>query len=432
MPVTVILGTQWGDEGKGKAIDTFAGDFDYVARYNGGNNAGHTIVNEYGTFKIHLVPSGIFYPKAKCLIGGGVVIDPMVLIDEMNALRQAGIKLEKRLLISPRSHVIMPYHKILDGLYEEAKGAGATGTTRRGIGPTYADKISYNGLRWTDFADEELFDRKLQVQIDLKNKIITALGGEPLDFNQVRDDYRRCYAEIQPFIVELFPIVQDGLRAGKKFLLEQAMGTCLDPDWGTYPFVTASTTLASAATGGLGIPPREISRVIGVTKAYTTRVGAGPMPTEMKREQSHASGLDKQALEAFREVGATTGRARRAGWFDAELTRFAIQVNGVAKLFLTKLDVLSEFDEIKICTSYELDGKRVHYYDVDSYRLGRVTPIYKTVRGWKEDIRGIRRYARLPARARTYVEAIEKLTGAPVGWVANGPEREAVIPVSHS
>ena len=255
MPVTVILGTQWGDEGKGKAIDTFAGDFDYVARYNGGNNAGHTILNEYGTFKIHLVPSGIFSPRAKCLIGGGVVIDPAVLIEEMNALRQAGIKLEKRLLISPRAHVIMPYHKILDGLYEEAKGAGATGTTRRGIGPVYADKISYNGLRWSDFADADLFTRKLRLQIELKNRIIMALGGDAMDLDAVRDEYRRYYADIKPFITELFPIVRDGLIAGRKFLLEQAMGTCLDPDWGTYPFVTASTTLASAATGGLGIPP---------------------------------------------------------------------------------------------------------------------------------------------------------------------------------
>ncbi len=430
MPVTVILGTQWGDEGKGKAIDTFAGDFDYVARYNGGNNAGHTIVNEYGTFKIHLVPSGIFYPKVKCLIGGGVVIDPAVLIEEMNALRRAGVKLEKRLLISPRAHVIMPYHKILDGLYEEAKGAGATGTTRRGIGPTYADKVSYNGLRWSDFADADLFDRKLKVQLDLKNKIIATLGGEPLDFEQVRDDYRRYYAEIEPFIVELFPIVQDGLKAGKKFLLEQAMGTCLDPDWGTYPFVTASTTLASAATGGLGIPPREISRVIGVTKAYTTRVGAGPMPTEIKPGQAGISELDQQAVQAFREVGATTGRARRAGWFDAELSRFSVQVNGVAKLFVTKLDVLSEFDEIRICTGYELDGKRVRYYDIESYGLERVKPIYRTMRGWKEDIRGIRKYGKLPARARAYVQAIEKLVGVPVGWVANGPEREAVMTVT--
>ncbi len=419
MSVTVILGTQWGDEGKGKAIDTFAGDFDYVARYNGGNNAGHTIVNEHGIFRIHLVPSGIFYPKTKCLIGGGVVIDPAVLIEEMNSLRNAGIKLEKRLLISQRSHLIMPYHKILDGLYEEAKGAGATGTTRRGIGPTFADKISYNGIRWSDFADNEIFTDKLRVQLELKNKIIIALGGSPLDFEKVRDEYLGYYSQIKPFITELFPIVQNGLKAGKNFLLEQAMGSILDPDWGTYPFVTASTTLASAATGGLGIPPRAINRIIGVTKAYTTRVGAGPMPTDVKD--------DAHAEKALSEVAATTGRIRRGGWFDAEVVRFASQVNGINQLFLTKLDILSEFDEIKVCIGYEFNGKRVHYYDLDSYQLDKVKPIYKIVKGWKEDIRGVRKYSDLPSKARTYVETIEKLVETKIGWVANGPEREAVI-----
>ena len=419
MSVTIILGTQWGDEGKGKAIDTFAGEYDYIARFNGGNNAGHTIVNEFGTFKIHLVPSGVFYPRAKCLIGGGVVMDPTVLIDEMNSLVEAGVRLEKRLFISPRSHVIMPYHRILDGLYEEAKGAGATGTTRRGIGPTFADKISYNGIRWSDFADKKLFAQKLRVQIDLKNKIIAALGGEGLDFQRVHDEYRSYYVSVKPFITELFPIVQDGLKRGRRFLLEQAMGTCLDPDWGTYPFVTGSTTLASAATSGLGIPPRNISRIIGVTKAYTTRVGAGPMPTEIKE--------DSPAKSALQEVAATTGRIRRGGWFDAELTRFAGQVSGIDQLFLTKLDVLSEFDELKICTGYKLNGKNVHYYDVDSYQLDRVQPVYKTLRGWKEDIRGIRKYKDLPVRAMAYIEMIEKLVGIKIGWVGNGPEREAVI-----
>lgn len=419
MSVTIILGTQWGDEGKGKAIDTFAGSFDYVARYNGGNNAGHTIVNQYGTFRIHLVPSGVFYPRTKCLIGGGVILDPAVLIEEIDSLRQAGIELNKRLFISPRAHVIMPYHKVLDGIYEEAKGAGATGTTRRGIGPTFADKVSYNGIRWGDFTDIEIFADKLQVQLGIKNKIISALGGSPLEFDRIYEDYRNYYAEIKPFITELYPIVRDGLKQGRKFLLEQAMGTCLDPDWGTYPFVTGSTTLASAATGGLGIPPRAITRVIGVTKAYTTRVGAGPMPTEIKD--------DARAAEALSEVAATTGRIRRGGWFDVEPTRFAAQINGIDRLFLTKLDILSGFDEIKICTGYALDGRRVHYHDLDSYQLERVAPVYKVVRGWKEDIRGIRKYAKLPARARAYVETIEKLTGVKVGWVANGPEREAVI-----
>ena len=420
MSVTIILGTQWGDEGKGKAIDTFAGDFDYVARYNGGNNAGHTIVNEYGTFKIHLTPSGVFYPKVTCLVGGGVVMDPAVMLKEMKSLQDAGIILDERLLISPRSHLIMPYHKVLDGLYEEAKGKGATGTTRRGIGPTFADKVSYNGIRWGDFADKEIFSARLEMQITLKNKIIIALGGEPLEFDAIYDEYMGYYAELKPFIRELFPIVHEGLKSGKKFLLEQAMGTCLDTDWGTYPFVTGSTTIASAATTGLGVPPRDISQIIGIAKSYTTRVGGGPLPTEIFD--------DEFAIKTLSEVAATTGRIRRGGWFDVEVVRFATMVSGIDALFLTKLDILSAFDEIKICTGYELDGKSVHYYDLDSYQLGRVTPIYETLSGWRSDIRDIRQFSDLPLEAQAYVERVEELVGVKVGWVTNGPEREAIIP----
>jgi adenylosuccinate synthase len=419
MSVTIVLGTQWGDEGKGKAIDTFAGDFDYVARYNGGNNAGHTIVNEYGTFKIHLTPSGVFYPNVTALVGGGVVMDPAVMLEEMQSLLDAGVDLSGRLLISPRSHVIMPYHKVLDGLYEDAKGKGATGTTRRGIGPTFADKVSYNGIRWGDFADSSVFAARLEMQIALKNKIIVALGGEPLEFSAVYDEYTGYYEQLKPFIRELFPLVQDGLKSGKKFLLEQAMGTCLDTDWGTYPFVTGSTTIASAATTGLGIPPREISRIIGIAKSYTTRVGAGPLPTEIFD--------DEFAIRTLSEVAATTGRIRRGGWFDAEVVRFAVMISGIDTIFLTKLDILSAFDEIKICTGYKLDGRLVHYYDLDSYQLGRVTPVYETLPGWKSDIRSIRRFAELPPAARAYVERIEELVGVPVGWVTNGPERDAIM-----
>jgi adenylosuccinate synthase len=419
MSVTIVLGTQWGDEGKGKAIDTFAVDFDYAARYNGGNNAGHTIVNEFGTFKIHLVPSGVFYPHVTCLIGGGVVVDPAVLLEEIKSLREAGIELNGRLLISPRSHVIMPYHKLLDGLYEEAKGAGATGTTRRGIGPTFADKVSYNGIRWSDFTDKEVLTERLKMQITLKNKIITALGGEALDFETVRDEYLGYYAQIKPFIKELFPIVQGGLRSGQKFLLEQAMGSCLDTDWGTYPFVTGSTTIASAATTGLGVPPRAISQIVGVTKAYTTRVGAGPMPTEIFD--------DEFAMKTLSEVAATTGRIRRGGWLDTEVVRFSAMVSGVDALFLTKLDILSAFEEIKICTGYELDGKEAHYYDLDSYQLGRAKPVYEIVKGWHSDITGIRQFADLPPEAQAYVEKVEELVGVKVSWIGVGPEREAVI-----
>lgn len=425
MPVTVVLGTQWGDEGKGKAVDYFARGADFVARYNGGNNAGHTVINEYGTFKIHLVPSGIFYPHTRCLMGGGMVIDPAVLLQELAELRQAGIRFDQRLFISPRAHLIMPYHKILDGLYEEAKGASATGTTRRGIGPAFADKISYNGLRWADFIGGTFEDR-LRVQLGLKNKIIRALGGDApgggaLDYETVYEQYTDYYRQLAPYIRELAPIVHRGLAENKKFLLEQAMGSLLDPDWGTYPFVTGSTTLASAATGGLGIPPRKISRIVGVTKAYTTRVGGGPMPTELVQPG------DEAARERLTEVAATTGRTRRAGWLDLEIVKFAAQVNGADELFLTKLDVLSGFDELKVGVGYRLDGRSVHYADLDAARLARVEPVYRVLRGWSEDIRGIRRFGDLPKNAQRYVEFVEKQVGVPVRRVANGPEREAVI-----
>lgn len=420
MPVTIVLGVQWGDEGKGKAIDYLAGSYDFVARFNGGNNAGHTVINDLGTFKIHLVPSGIFHPHTRCLMGGGMVMDPAVLVEEIESLRDAGVKLQNRLFISPRANLIMPYHKILDGLYEEAKGAGATGTTRRGIGPAFADKISYNGLRWSDF-ESGVFTDKLRVQLELKNKIITALGGSALDYETVCRAYLDYYEMCKPYIKELTPIVQKGLAARKNFLLEQAMGTFLDPDWGTYPFVTGSTTLASAATAGLGIPPRAITRIIGVTKAYTTRVGGGPLPTEIL-DDAHA-----QARETLTEIAATTGRTRRAGWLDLELVRFAAQLNGISDLFLTKLDVLSGFDSIQVGVGYRLNGRPVHYYDVDAARLEKVQPVYRTLRGWKQDLRKVRRFSDLPPHAQRYVEFVEKFVGVPVRHVSVGPERDAVI-----
>ncbi|MEP0805008.1 MAG: adenylosuccinate synthase [Chloroflexota bacterium] len=419
MSVTAVVGTQWGDEGKGKAVDFLAERADYVARFNGGNNAGHTVINEFGTFKIHLVPSGIFAQNTTALIGGGVVIDPAVLIEEIETLNKAGVNVDGRLWVSPRSHVIMPYHKILDGLYEEAKGAGATGTTRRGIGPVFADKVSYNGIRWSDFASDA-FEKRLKVQLDLKNKIIAALGGEALKYEEVREAYRGYYEKLKPYIKELFPIVQAGLKANKNFLLEQAMGTFLDTDWGTYPFVTASTTIPSAASAGLGIPPRYITDVVGVTKAYTTRVGAGPMPTEIHDTKSEAYGK-------FGEVAATTGRIRRVGWLDLELVRTAVELSGVTELCLTKLDILSGLEQIQVCVNYKLDGKAVRYADVDAYGLDRVECVYQTVPGWREDISQARSFEELPANAQNYVKMIEVAAGVPVKWIGVGPEREATI-----
>ncbi len=422
MTVTAVLGTQWGDEGKGKMVDFLAGQADFVARFNGGNNAGHTVINEYGTFKIHLVPSGIFSPRATALIGSGVVIDPAVLLEEISSLRAAGVQVDGKLFVSPRAHLIMPYHKILDGLYEAAKGASATGTTRRGIGPAFADKVSYNGIRWSDFTREKIIQTRLKVQIELKNKIITALGGEALDFDEVFETYCGYYTQLKPFIRELFPIVQDGLRQGKNFLLEQAMGAFLDTDWGTYPFVTASTTLPSAATAGLGIPPRAIDVIVGVAKAYTTRVGGGPLPTEIQ-DPHHP------AYRQLAETAATTGRARRVGWLDLEVIRTAVALSGITSLCLTKLDVLSGLDEIQVCVGYRLNGQEVNYTDVDAYGLEEVEPVFETLSGWKEEISGARAFDDLPPRAQAYVNLVCERVGAPVKWIGVGPEREAIIPL---
>ena len=419
MSVTAVIGSQWGDEGKGKVVDYLAERMDYVARFNGGNNAGHTVINEFGTFKIHLVPSGIFARNTVGLIGGGVVVDPAVLIEEIDLLNKAGVGVDGRLWVSPRSHVIMPYHKILDGLYEEAKGTGATGTTRRGIGPVFADKVSYNGIRWSDFGSKA-FESRLQVQLELKNKIIIALGGEALKYEEVRDTYREYYLKLKPYIRELFSLVQDGLTTGKHFLLEQAMGTFLDTDWGTYPFVTASTTIPSAASAGLGIPPRYITNVIAVTKAYTTRVGAGPLPTEI-----HDTG--SAVYKKFAETAATTGRTRRVGWLDLEIVRTAVQLSGATEICLTKLDVLSGLDEIKICTRYELSCDPVRYADVDAYGLDKIETVYETVSGWSEDISRTRTFNELPANAQSYVRRIEEAAGVPVKWIGVGPERDATI-----
>jgi adenylosuccinate synthase len=331
-----------------------------------------------------------------------------VLIEEIEMLSKAGVGIDGRFWISPRSHIIMPYHKILDGLYEEAKGAGATGTTRRGIGPVFADKVSYNGIRWTDF-ESDAFESRLKVQLELKNKIIAALGGEALKYEDVRDTYRGYYAKLKPYIRELFSLVQDGLRANKHFLLEQAMGTFLDTDWGTYPFVTASTTIPSAASAGLGIPPRYITNVVGVTKAYTTRVGAGPLPTEIL--DTHSA-----EYEQFGEVAATTGRIRTAA-----------QLSGVTELCLTKLDTLSGLENLKVCVGYKLNGVDICYADVDAYGLDKVEKVYQTVAGWKENITKARSFDALPVNTQNYVKMIEAAAGVPVKWIGVGPEREATI-----
>lgn len=421
MSVTLVIGSQWGDEGKGKIIDFLAASQDIVIRFNGGNNAGHTVINEFGRFPMHLVPSGIFNNHTIGIIANGVVIDLEVLISEIETVERAGIKLAGRLFISPRCHLIMPYHKILDVLYEKAKGAGKIGTTGRGIGPVYADKVSYNGIRLYDLLNGKQFSEKLATQLGIKNKVIKGLGGEVLSKNEIEKTFLKLKAKISPFVRETYPMVTEALKSNKKILMEGAQAVFLDNDWGTYPYVTASTIVSGGVTSQAGIPPQKLSEVIGVSKAYTTRVGEGPFPTEL-------TGKTGELLrEIGKEYGATTGRPRRCGWFDAELIRFAAELNGYAALALTKLDVLDTFSEIYICTGYTFRGKMVGYIDGDAQFLSGVKPVYKKMPGWKTSTSGITKFEQLPILAKNYVKEIENLTGVFVKYISTGPERKEII-----
>lgn len=423
MATTLVIGSQWGDEGKGKIIDYLSLQSDYVVRFHGGNNAGHTVINEFGKFPMHLVPSGIFNKKGKAIISNGVILDLEVLISEIESLEKAGIKIKGRLFISPRCHLIMPYHKILDRIYEKAKGKRKTGTTGRGIGPTYADKVSYNGIRIADLLNKPGFLEKLETQLLIKNKILLALGEKKLSKNQIANKFLQLREKIKPYIANTYPLLQKAIKDKKNVLLEGAHGVFLDNDWGTYPFVTASTVLSGGVTQGVGIPPGGVNNIIGVVKAYTTRVGAGPFPTEL------FNGEGEKLRENGGEYGTTTGRARRCGWLDIELIRFASQINGYTGLAITKLDVLDEFSEIKICTSYTNSGKRVNYFDGDAVFLSKVKPVYKTFKGWKKPTKGIKKYADLPIEAKNYLKEIERLVGTKVRYISTGGERTEIIKI---
>ncbi|MFM8321088.1 MAG: adenylosuccinate synthase [Chloroflexota bacterium] len=423
MSVTAVVGMQWGDEAKGKLVDLLSPTADLVARFNGGDNAGHTVVNQFGTFKLRLMPNGFTNPKSICAIGPGVVLNLATLMKEIQTLHEAGIDIHERLWVSPRCNVVMPYHPLVEGVFEEAKGGARTGTTRRGMGPVFADKASYNGITLYDLADETLFAAKLRVQLGLKNNLLQAYGVEGLAFDVVYDDLLRLYEQVRPMVREPFGKVQELLKAGGAILLEGAQGALLDNTWGTYPFCTASTTTVGGASAGLGIAPRHISSVVGVAKAYTTRVGGGPMPTELED-------ADGQALQqAGAEFGTVTGRARRCGWFDAELVGFTAQLNGATELALTKLDVLDGFERIRICTGYRLDERPLHYWEMDAPQLQRCQPVYIEVDGWMAPTRDVRRFADLPALAQAYVRKVEELTETPVRWVSVGPERDATIEI---
>lgn len=424
MTVTAVVGLQWGDEAKGKLVDLLSPQADIVARYNGGDNAGHTVINSYGKFKLRLTPNGFSSPKSLCVIGPGVALNMSTLIGELDTIRQSGIDLSDRLWISPRCNVVMPYHPMLESIYEKVKGGSRTGTTGRGIGPIFADKVSYNGIRLFDLAEESLFHEKLRMQLSLKNPILEAFGLQTLDFEAVSREILGLYAQIQSFVREPFGMIQDTLASEGNILLEGAQGALLDNNWGTYPFCTASHPLSGAACAGLGIAPRWISRVVGVAKAYTTRVGGGPMPTEL----SDATGEILQ--NEGQEFGTVTGRARRCGWFDAELVRFTAQLNGVTDLALTKLDVLDTLEAIWICVGYRRPqtGERLwHYWELDAHRLAEVEPVYIEVEGWAKSTKAARAFGELPPQAQAYVHKVEELVGTPVRYVSVGPEREATI-----
>ena len=417
----IVIGSQWGDEGKGKVIDFLATKSDYTVRFHGGNNAGHTIINPKGEFVMHIIPSGIFNPNSTAIISNGVVIDPEVLISEISMLEEAGINIKGRLIISPRANLIMPYHKILDGLYEREKGANKGGTTKRGIGPAYADKVSYNGIRIGDLFDENKLAEKIKVQIDLKNRILIAFGEESLDPDEILKNLISYKKRVTTFVKEPMGLLNDALDEGKQVLFEGAQGIFLDNDWGTYPFVTGSNSLISSVTSGAGVSMKKVEEVIGVAKAYTTRVGNGPFPTELNNKTGDS------LRKIGNEFGATTGRKRRCGWLDLELLRFAAKINGFTSFAITKLDVLDTFPEIKISTHYLYKDKKIDYEDLGIIDMDDVKLNYVTLKGWNSNTKGITRYSQLPIEAKKYLQFIEEELNTPITLISTGSKRNETI-----
>jgi adenylosuccinate synthase len=421
MPVIAVVGAQWGDEGKGKIVDMLAEKASMVIRFSGGPNAGHTVHNPYGEFSLHLVPSGIFYPHTACIIGSGVVVSPSVLLDELEQLWKKGVDTSK-LLISTRAHLIMPYHIILDRLEEQAKGAAALGTTRSGVGPAYADKVARLGIRAGDLADKEGLLRRLRFVLEQKNLILTRIhGAPPLSVEEVYDQLCQYADRLAAFIRETEPIIRQAVERNEPILLEGAQGTLLDIDFGTYPYVTSSSVIAAGAFAGAGLHPVKIDHILGIMKAYTTRVGAGPMPTEL------GDGTGERIRQIAQEYGATTGRPRRCGWFDAVATRYSALINGFSGVALTRLDVLDAFDSIKVCTKYKVDGKIIDQFPSSTLQLERCQPVYDEVPGWQSPTAHLRRFQDLPPLAQSYVRKLEHLVGCPINIISVGPHREQTI-----
>ena len=421
MPVIAIIGAHWGDEGKGKIVDLLAEQADMVIRFSGGDNAGHTVVNQQGEFALHLVPSGIFSPKATSVIGNGVVVNPRVLLDELGALKQRGVD-TSRFFISDRAHLVMPYHILLDGLEEEARGGKAIGTTRKGIGPAFADKASRLGLRTSDLLDKDVFRERLHAVLTGKNTLLTKVyNADPLSEDEIFNEYCRYGEILAPHICDTSALLEKAVDDGKKVMLEGAQGALLDPDFGTYPYATSSSPLAGGGCLGVGLGPTRIDDVLGVFKAYCTRVGGGPMPTELQDE------IGGHIRELAHEYGTTTGRPRRCGWFDAVASRFSTRVNGYTRAIVTRLDVLDTMPAMKICTAYELNGEKIDYFPASAVTLEKCQPIYEELPGWQTPISDIRDFAQLPLQARQYLARLEELIACPISVISVGMRREQTI-----
>lgn len=430
MPLDIVVGTQWGDEGKGRVVDLLSGSADFVARFNGGDNAGHTVTVADRTFKLHLIPSGIIHPHTISVIGNGVVIHPSVLVSELESLQTSGIDVSpRRLCLSYTAHLITPAHRAIDQAQEAQRGRAKIGTTMRGIGPAYTSKISRQGIRLRDMLDPKRFEEVMRAHISEANRLLVNLySAEPIDPQSIIPEYLNYAEKLKPYIGDVSALLTDALSQGKHVLAEGAQGTLLDLDHGTYPYVTSSNPIAPAALVGLGLGLGSVERVIGVTKAFQTRVGAGPFPTEL--EGDLASSLRGTGEHPWDEYGTTTGRPRRVGWLDAVLLRYACRLNGLTEIALTKLDILSGIDPIKICTRYRSRTSAHTRVQLDLGGLDQYEPVYESLEGWSEDIRQARHWEELPARARAFILRIEELAGVPISLISVGPERQQIIEVS--
>ena len=420
MANTILIGAQWGDEGKGKIIDVLTANADIVVRSQGGNNAGHTVIHRDAKYVLHLIPSGILRRGKICVIGNGVVIDPVALVTEIDGLRKLGIRIAGNLLISDCAHLVLPYHRLLDEQRELHQGRARIGTTKRGIGPAYGDKAARTGLRMSDLMQPIVFSKKLQAKVLENNRILQALGAKPISFREVNKRYLAAGERLRPFVANTVVYLHRALERGKEILFEGAQGTFLDIDHGTYPYVTSSNTTAGGACTGSGVPPHRMDRVVGVMKAYTTRVGEGALPTEDRQ-------LAEMLHKLGREFGATTGRKRRCGWFDAVATRYATMINGIDELAITNLDGLDDVDPIRVCVAYRLNGKRLSVPPCDARQLANCEPVYKKMRGWKNSTQSARKFSQLPPAAKEYVKYISTLTGAKLSMISVGPTRGETI-----